>query len=69
MITHPSFSSYPNNPSGVKRNPLVMDPSRVVMDMVYYWPMYTDTEAKLDHPLMVFSRYIDLRMSSLEVVW
>ncbi len=46
-----------------------MDPSRVVMDMVYYWPMYTDTEAKLDHPLMVFSRYIDLQMSSLEVVW
>ncbi|XP_064387369.1 uncharacterized protein LOC135335756 [Halichondria panicea] len=47
--------TYPDNPSGVKRNPLVMDPSRVVMDMVYYWPMYTEINAKLDHPLMVFS--------------
>ncbi len=51
------FYRYPDNPSGVKRDPLVKDPSRVVRDMVYYWPMYTEIDTKLDQPLMVFSRY------------
>lgn len=57
--TH-SLYRYPDNPSGVKRDPLVKDPSRVVRDMVYYWPMYTEIDTKQDQPLMVFSRYSDL---------
>ena len=50
--------SYPNNPNGVKRNPLVKNPDHVIRDMVYYWPMYTDTSLTISEPIMIFSRYI-----------
>ena len=63
-----SFCSYPNNPSGVKRSPLVKNPDHVIMDMVYYWPMYTDIETKVDHPIMVFSRYFCLPEPQIEVL-
>ena len=49
-------SSYPNNPTGEKRAPLVKDPSRVVRDMVYYWPMYSKIDMKLSEDVMIFSR-------------
>lgn len=52
--------SYPNNPSGVKRSPLVKDPEHVIVDMVYYWPMYTDIDVKMNEPIMIFSRYSGL---------
>ena len=51
-----SVSSYPNNPTGEKRAPLIKDPSRVVRDMVYYWPMYSNIDKKLSEDLMIFSR-------------
>lgn len=50
--------SYPNNPDGTKKAPLVKDPDHVITDMVYYWPMFTDIDKKMDDALMVFSRYI-----------
>lgn len=49
-------SRFPNNPDGSKRSPLVQDPERVIMDMVYYWPMYTDIDEKVNKSIMVFSR-------------
>lgn len=51
------LSSYPNNPNGVKREPLTTIPGRVIMDMVYYWPMYTEIDQTMDKPIMIFSRY------------
>ena len=47
---------YPNNPSGEKRPALVQDSKRVIMDMVYYWPMYTDIDTRVDAEVMIFSR-------------
>ena len=40
------------------RNPLVKDQNRVIRDMVYYWPMYTDTNTTISEPIMIFSRYV-----------
>ena len=48
---------YPNNPDGIKKAPLVTDPDRIISDMVYYWPIYTDVDKKMNASLMVFSRY------------
>lgn len=47
--------TYPNNPNGVLRNPLVKDPAHVIRDMVYYWPMYTNIDSKISEPIMIFS--------------
>ena len=38
---------HPNNPTGELRKPLVQDQSHVMYDMVYYWPMYTNTDVKM----------------------
>jgi len=48
--------SYPNNPNGVRRNPLVKNNFHVIRDMVYYWPMYTDINESVAEPIMIFSR-------------
>lgn len=45
----------PNNPNGERRSPRVQDPSHVIRDMVYYWPMYTTLNESLSEPIMVFS--------------
>ena len=50
------FYSYPNNPNGVHRNPLVKNQQHVIRDMVYYWPMYTDIDLMISQPIMIFSR-------------
>ncbi|CAI8010915.1 Tryptophan aminotransferase-related protein 3 [Geodia barretti] len=47
--------TYPNNPNGVRRNPLVKNPNHVIRDMVYYWPMYTDIDTTISEPIMIFS--------------
>ena len=50
--------SYPNNPNGVRRNPLVKNANHVIRDMVYYWPMYTDVNITVSEPIMIFSRFV-----------
>jgi aspartate/methionine/tyrosine aminotransferase len=47
--------TYPNNPNGVRRNPLVKNEQHVIRDMVYYWPMYTETSLTVSQPIMIFS--------------
>lgn len=47
---------YPNNPDGVKRQPLVEDPDRIITDLAYYWPIYTNIDKKFNTSMMVFSR-------------
>lgn len=47
--------TYPNNPNGIRRSPLVMNQHHVIRDMVYYWPMYTDTNLTVSEPIMIFS--------------
>ena len=32
------------------------NPNHVIRDMVYYWPMYTDTNLVMSEPIMIFSR-------------
>ena len=49
-------SSYPNNPTGERKDPLVKDTSRVLRDMVYYWPMYSKIDMKFSEDIMIFSR-------------
>ena len=34
------------------------DPDHIITDMVYYWPMYTDIDKKMNASLMIFSRYV-----------
>jgi len=55
---HTTFeiNTYPNNPDGRKRAPLVSDPSRVIYDCVYNWPQYTAIdEDPLEGDIMIFS--------------
>jgi L-tryptophan--pyruvate aminotransferase len=47
--------TYPNNPNGVHRSPLVKNQQHVIRDMVYYWPMYTDIDLMISQPIMIFS--------------
>lgn len=54
------LTSYPNNPNGVCRSPLVKNQYHVIRDMVYYWPMYTDTNLTISEPIMIFSRWRNL---------
>eukprot|EP00753_Platysulcus_tardus_P003021 PLAT12181.1.p1 GENE.PLAT12181.1~~PLAT12181.1.p1 ORF type:complete len:495 (-),score=186.88 PLAT12181.1:112-1566(-) len=52
--------TYPNNPDGSRRKPLVQDSSRVIYDCIYYWPQFmnslgNNTMEPLAHDVMIFS--------------
>ena len=50
------INTYPNNPTGQKRAPLVNHPSRVIYDCIYNWPQFTELDTTpLAGEIMTFS--------------
>ena len=49
------FVTYPNNPTGERREPVYSKTPFTVHDMAYYWPSLTNITHKADFDIMIFT--------------